>query len=339
MTRTRHCDEGVARHNQTRSESNSDESSWRSWPRKLFEHEIWDSQNSGAGWQLFLQWSRAPWSKLEQRIDPWHADEWLVLVKAGREGVEATGARWQIVEHPRVRAGDDGTRLANVGRNSHHKFFHELTEALLHPEQARLAKIKRLSSCTRWTWKSVNPKLKAQSLSWRAGSWRTKGHAKRPDIRARFDGRGFRWNSLDMETSFAVTPQVGITEIDFVTVPNAQGGGGPSQLSRGEWQHIVLDVSRAHFRPEVDESCTYGCRLQTACQDTWENCYVHSMLASAATSLRLNKGTKLDCHHHVCTYGSDVARSSGQKQMGPAPSSAVEANTGEESASKEQPEF
>ena len=64
-----------------------------------------------------------------------------MLMKAGHEGVEATGARWQIAEHQRVRARDDGTRLANVGRNSHYKFFHELTGALLDPEQVRLAKI------------------------------------------------------------------------------------------------------------------------------------------------------------------------------------------------------
>ena len=32
------------------SDSNSVESSWRSWPRKLFENELWDSQKSGAEW-------------------------------------------------------------------------------------------------------------------------------------------------------------------------------------------------------------------------------------------------------------------------------------------------
>ena len=130
-----------------------------------------------------------------------------------------------------------------------------------------------------------------------------------------------------MDNSFAVTPKVGITEIHFVTVPNTQGGG---QLSRGEWQLHVLDISRACFRPKVDESCTHGNRPQTASQDTLENCYIHctkcetqSMLGtSSATQLRLNKGTKLDCHHHACTYGSDVARSDGEKQVGSAPSSA-----------------
>ena len=107
-------------------------------------------KKSGAGWLLLLAWTRAPWSKLEQRIDPWHTGEWLVQVKAGRaghgsaEGLEATGARWHIAEHQRVRVRNDGTRLANVGRNSHYKFFNELTGALLDPEQVRLANIKEV---------------------------------------------------------------------------------------------------------------------------------------------------------------------------------------------------
>ena len=53
----------------------------------------------------------------------------------------------------------------------------------------------------------------------------------------------------------------------------------------------------------------------------------------------INKGTEMDCHHYVCTYGSDVARSDGHKQVGPSPSSAVGPNMGEESASNELPEF
>ena len=57
------------------------------------------------------------------------------------EGLEAIGARWQIAEHQRVRARNDRTRLANVGRNSHYKFFNELTGALLDPEQVRPANI------------------------------------------------------------------------------------------------------------------------------------------------------------------------------------------------------
>ena len=44
----------------------------------------------------------------------------------------------------RVRARNDGTRLASVERNLHYKFIHEVTGALLDPEQVRLAKIKEV---------------------------------------------------------------------------------------------------------------------------------------------------------------------------------------------------
>ena len=66
------------------SDSHSDESSWRSWHENCLRTSCEIHKMSGAGWQLLLAWSRAPWSKLEQIIDPWHADEWLVQVKAGR---------------------------------------------------------------------------------------------------------------------------------------------------------------------------------------------------------------------------------------------------------------
>ena len=44
----------------------------------------------------------------------------------------------------RVRARNDGTRLTSVGINSHYKSIHELTGALLDPDQVRLAKIKEV---------------------------------------------------------------------------------------------------------------------------------------------------------------------------------------------------
>ena len=71
------------------------------------------------------------------------------------------------------------------------------------------------------------------------------------------------------------------------------------------------------------------CRMRDAV-NAWDEC---------CNIAAINKGTKLDCHHHACTYGSDVARSDGQKQVGPSSSSAVGPNTGEESASKEPPEL
>ena len=150
-----------------------------------------------------------------------------------------------------------------------------------------------------------------------------------------------------MENSIAVTPQVGITEIHFVTVPNVQG----------VWKVITVVTRRMATSRAGRVTCTFPpqsrrelhVRLPTAdskpghvgkllrplcgmrdAVNAWDEC---------CNIAPINKGTKLDCHHHACTYGSDVARSDGQKQVGPSPSSAVGPNTGEESASNEQSEL
>ena len=90
----------------------------------------------------------------------------------------------------------------------------------------------------------------------------------------------------------------------------------------------MLDVSRAHFRPNsrrelytrlptADSKPGHvGKLLRSLCGmrdavNAWDEC---------CNIAPINKGTKLDCHHHACTYGSDVARSDGQKQVGPSPS-------------------
>ena len=61
-----------------------------------------------------------------------------------------------------------------------------------------------------------------------------KGDAKRPDIRARFVGREFKWKPPEMENMFSACA-IGILAAFVVTVPNAQEGG---------WRHdddLVLE--------------------------------------------------------------------------------------------------
>ena len=126
----------------------------------------------------------------------------------------------------RVRARNDGTRLASVERNSHYKFIHEVTGALLDPEQVRLAKIKEVEFLHTFPVKVCESELKGTGFALTRWILTDKRTCQATRHSSTFVGRGFRWNSLDMENSFAVTPQVGITEIHFVTVPKRAGRWG-----------------------------------------------------------------------------------------------------------------
>ena len=98
-----------------------------------------------------------------------------------------------------------------------------------------------------------------------------KGDAQRPDIQARLVGRKFKWKSPEMEDTFAATPPRVITDIRVVTVPKRRTG--PQQLPRENGQfscwtyHVRISILR------VEESCTYGNRLNTASLDMLDNCY------------------------------------------------------------------
>ena len=249
----------------------------------------------------------------------------------------------------RVRARNDGTRLASVGRNSHDKFIHELTGALLDPEQVRLAEIEEVEFLHTFPVyeKVCESELKGTGFAltrWILTDKRTCQATRHSRTLVR---RGFRWNSIDMENSFAVTPQVGITEIHFVTVSKRAGVWGvitvitrrmatsrvgritcafPSQRRRELYTRLPTADSKPGHVGNLLRSL-YGMRDAINAWDGFRN------------TAAIYMGTKLDCHHHACTYGSDVARSDGQKQVGPSPSSAVGPNTGEESASNEQSEL
>ena len=112
------------------------------------------------------------------------------------------------------------------------------------------------------------------------------------------------------------------------------------QTCRGWWWVItvltrIMATSRAGCITADSKPGHLGKLLRPLCGmrdavNTWDDC---------CNIAAISKGTKLDSHQHACTYGSDVARSDGQKQVGPSPSSAVGPNTDEESASNEPPEL
>ena len=115
------------------------------------------------------------------------------------------------------------------------KFSGELTGAPLNPEQVRLAKIKEvefLHTFFQSTRKSLNPMPMARSLSRRGGSRRSREMQKRPDVLARSVSREFKWKSPEIK-HIRCNASVGITEVHFVTAPNAQEGPVTVATGRG----------------------------------------------------------------------------------------------------------
>ena len=91
----------------------------------------------------------------------------------------------------------------------------------------------------------------------------------RPEIRARFVGREFKWMSPEMENTFATTPPLKSLKYIVVTGPSAQEGfvtGRPDNSCVGR---VVCT-----FPPQKDDgTCTYGFQPETASRDSLASCY------------------------------------------------------------------
>ena len=249
----------------------------------------------------------------------------------------------------RVRARNDGTRLASVGRNSHYKFIHELTGALLDPEQVRLAEIKEAEFLhtfpvfekvreselkgtefvlTRWILtdrRTCQATRHSSTVCWSIVQVEVASNGK---LNCSHASSRYHWNSCCHSSKRA--GWVEVIKVFTRRMATSRAGCITCAFPPNSRRELYIRLPTADSKPgHVGKLLRPLCGMRDAV-NAWDDC---------CNIAAMNKGTKLDCHHHASTYGSDVARSDGQKQVGPSPSSAVGPNMGEESASNEQPEL